>query len=597
MLLRKTLPARMLPLLLIGLLLSQGPNLAAQLSLPGQKLEPTRPVERDLKGGEVHSYTVDLAAGEFLRVTVDQRGIDVVVRTFAPDGTRLAEVDSPNGNAGPEPVEIKPAVAGTYRIEVSSLDTAAPAGKYEIKIDERLTAAAYTERLSAEVRLRQETIAWLKRNAIPIKTFEAGNGFDDLQPLKRILRDVRLVGLGEATHGTREFFQFKHRMVEFLVREMGFRVFAIEASYAGCRNINDYIQGRTTDGAGALASQAFWTWNTEEVRAMMDWMRVYNESVAADKKIKFVGFDIQWNREARDTVLAYLKRVAPERADSFAALTLPQAFNSTDDEAKTSLESLTEIAVGGAPETRPAAVKKVNEIRAAYQEIVGLLTVNETKFVLKTSAAEYADALHSARMVPQYIDAYLLPNPPGPQDIDTRDLYMAENMARFVAAEPVGTRFVVWAHNYHVAAPPEAPYRFGTRLRAIYGSQYYTVGFSFSEGGFQSRSFAPPKPTRALTGFIVGPASEGSLDWYLSQTGARSFWVDLRTAPVTGPVADWLKRPSPMRLIGSGFAPGFDAQNYAPVVPRQEYDGLFFINKTTRARPNPGIKNVAPITE
>src|SRR5262245_851007 len=86
-------------------------------------------------------------------------------------------------------------------------------------------------------------IDWLKKNAIPIKSVEAGNGSVDLQPLKQILADARVVGLGEATHGTREFFQFKHRMVEFLVREMNFNVFAIETSYAGCLKVNDYVTG------------------------------------------------------------------------------------------------------------------------------------------------------------------------------------------------------------------------------------------------------------------------------------------------------------------------------------------------------------------
>lgn len=561
-----------------------------------QVLTGTAPVERDLKAGEVHTYRIDLAAGEFVHAIVDQRGIDVVVRTFAPDGARLAEVDSPNGNSGPEPIEIKPAVAGAYRIEVSSLDPAAAAGKYEIKIDERLTAEAYTARLAAERRARTETIAWLKQNAIPIKTVEPGNGFADLQPLKRVLRDVRLIGLGEETHGTREFFQFKHRMVEFLVREMGFRVFAIEASYAGCRNINDYIQGRVTDGAGALASQGFWTWNTEEVRSMLEWMRAYNAEAPADQKLKFVGFDVQNNRAARDTVLAYLKRVAPERAAAFAALTLPQAFNSSDEERKSSLETATEAAAFGPPEGKPAALKTVNEVRAAYNELIGFLTVYESKLVLKTSTVEYADALHSARVIPQYIDAYLLPARPGPLDQDTRDLYMAENMARFVAAEPAGTRFIIWAHNFHVAAPPDAPYRFGTRLRAIYGAQYYALGFSFGEGGFQSRSMAPPKPTYTLTGFTDGPALEGSVDWYLTQAGRKSFWIDLRSAPPSGAVGDWLKRSVTMRSIGSVYSPEAGPQYYAPVILRHNYDGLFFIDRTTRARPNPGIKNVAPMS-
>lgn len=67
----------------------------------------------------------------------------------------------------------------------------------------------------------------LKENLIPIKTTQAGNGFEDLMPLKEILKDKKIIGMGEATHGTCEFFQMKHRMFEFLVEEMGYRVFGI----------------------------------------------------------------------------------------------------------------------------------------------------------------------------------------------------------------------------------------------------------------------------------------------------------------------------------------------------------------------------------
>jgi Erythromycin esterase homolog len=135
---------------------------------------------------------------------------------------------------------------------------------------------------------------------------------------------VRIVGLGGETHGTREFFQLKHRMVEFLVKEMGFRVFAIEASYSACQTINDYVMGRMNDGATALKSQGFWTWDTEEVLAMMDWMRAYNATVPPERRVQFAGFDIQVNNPGQAKLLEYLGRVAPERrADT-------EAFFKTD---------------------------------------------------------------------------------------------------------------------------------------------------------------------------------------------------------------------------------------------------------------------------
>jgi CHAT domain-containing protein len=98
-------------------------------------LEPDKPIERKLACGEIHSYQTKLRAGQFLTVVVDQRGIDVVVRLFSPDGQLLSEVDSPNGILGPEPVSVLAKVSGNYRLEVHCLEKDAPSGRYEIRID------------------------------------------------------------------------------------------------------------------------------------------------------------------------------------------------------------------------------------------------------------------------------------------------------------------------------------------------------------------------------------------------------------------------------------------------------------------------------
>src|SRR6266576_1586956 len=171
--------------------------LAKQSSSPtvrveAQQLEQHKPIERELKAKETHAYALSLDAGQFLDAAVNQRGIDVVVRVFAPDGKLVAEIDSPNGKQGDEPIALEAREGGTYRIEVSQLEQAGnnPAGRYEIRVNEILSAAAYGRRL-AERKLKQQiVIARLKENAIPIKTVVAGNDFADLQPLKRVFKDV-----------------------------------------------------------------------------------------------------------------------------------------------------------------------------------------------------------------------------------------------------------------------------------------------------------------------------------------------------------------------------------------------------------------------
>ncbi|GBC82914.1 Regulatory protein AfsR [bacterium HR10] len=99
-------------------------------------LVPTTPIERELKGGEVHAYRLALTAGQYVRVVVAQRGIDVVVRLFGPDGRQIVEMDSPTGTQGEESVAHVAEAAGTYRLEVAPLEKDAPPGRYEVRLEE-----------------------------------------------------------------------------------------------------------------------------------------------------------------------------------------------------------------------------------------------------------------------------------------------------------------------------------------------------------------------------------------------------------------------------------------------------------------------------
>ena len=134
-------------------------------------------------------------------------------------------------------------------------------------------------------------VGWIKSQAVPLKTVAAGNGFADMAPLKKMIGDARIVALGEATHGTREFFQLKHRMLEFLATEMGFTIFSIEANMPEAYRINDYVLTGAGDPAELLRGMYFWTWDTEEVLELIRWMRRYNE--AGKGKLEFTGFDMQ----------------------------------------------------------------------------------------------------------------------------------------------------------------------------------------------------------------------------------------------------------------------------------------------------------------
>lgn len=102
-------------------------------------LEPGKPIERGLTGGEAHSYRIPIASGQYLYAIIDQRGIDVGVTLFAPDGRKLLEIDTTSSQLGEEPLWFVSESAGNYRLEVRSRKDS-PAGRYEVKIAELRTA-------------------------------------------------------------------------------------------------------------------------------------------------------------------------------------------------------------------------------------------------------------------------------------------------------------------------------------------------------------------------------------------------------------------------------------------------------------------------
>ena len=136
-------------------------------------LEMGKPVERELSGGQSHSYQIQLTKGQFVHVVVDQRGIDVVVALYGPDGQKLTEVDSPNGAEGPEPISWIAETTGSYRLEVRSLEKDAKQAKYEARIEtlrEAMPQDAYRVRgeraLAEATRLRSQGTAESLHNAI-----------------------------------------------------------------------------------------------------------------------------------------------------------------------------------------------------------------------------------------------------------------------------------------------------------------------------------------------------------------------------------------------------------------------------------------------
>src|SRR5262249_5029871 len=155
-------------------------------------------------------------------------------------------------------------------------------------------------------------INWLKANALPLASAEPGTSFEDLEPLRPLIGDARIVSLGEATHGTREFFQLKHRMIEYCVSQLGFTMIGFEAEHGATLAVNDYVLDGKGNAFDVVGGMGFWTWDTEEVVTLVEWVRGWN--LANERKVKFYGFDMQASPASGMHLLSYLEQVAPHLA-------------------------------------------------------------------------------------------------------------------------------------------------------------------------------------------------------------------------------------------------------------------------------------------
>src|SRR5262245_11364943 len=135
---------------------SDGARTAAQSAQETDPLEPGKPIERELSGGQSHSYKITMISGQYLQVVVDQRGIDVAVALFAPDGKKISEVDSEHLVEGSETVSAIAEATGAYLIEARSAEKTAKAGRYGIKVEELRAATAEDKyRVAGELIFRE----------------------------------------------------------------------------------------------------------------------------------------------------------------------------------------------------------------------------------------------------------------------------------------------------------------------------------------------------------------------------------------------------------------------------------------------------------
>ena len=379
---------------------------------------------------------------------------------------------------------------------------------------------------------------WLREKSIHLKTVAAGSGFDDMQPLKAVMGDARIVALGEAAHMNRDFSRVKHRMIEFLVNEMGFTVFAIEAPFADVLEVNDYILNGNGTAEKALAALRYRAWRIESILEMIKWMRQYNAT--HENKIRFYGFDDKPATSLAKTVYDYLKKT-----------------NGTEDYNKLLSWFMENRLTWKKPNKElPGTVVQIKELiahlesqRPAYERPYSEKEVQDQK--------ERSLALQHARVLLQNVEYFTAPS--RSEAVDLRDKHMAENV-RWLMDYEKGAKMILWAANAHVNATPFSGCM-GAHLRRTYGKDMVVFGLMCNR---KSDALSPDSTDRGYG------APKGSVEALLTEAGLDMAVINLRSLP-KGAVSKYFNAP---RKTGS----------IANVLP-WAYDAILFIESTTNAHP------------
>ncbi|MEW2372611.1 erythromycin esterase family protein [Streptomyces sp. NPDC006656] len=361
---------------------------------------------------------------------------------------------------------------------------------------------------------KQSVVGVLEKAAHPLRATEPGGDTADLRALSAMIGDAKVVGLGEATHGSHEFFTMKERVFRHLVERKGFTTFALELSWSAGLRIDDYLQTGKGD-ARQIATQTLANspWEREEFVHLIEWMRAYNRN-HPDRPLHFMGDDIgapTLDDAFFGRVTGYVERNHPE--------VLPR---------------LNELYAGLRPIDdafaylgKPLAERQ--QLAARAQQALELVSSRKAS---GTDACDWAE--QNARSIAQTAE-FLTLNPADRESLNSlqrfRDEVMAQNLAWW--QKHTGGKILVSAHNNHVGYVSDNPELYsktqGSFLRDTMGRNYLSIGFTFNQGSFLSKDAALGGDWKKFT---VGAAEPGRNEHTLDQVGYQDFYLDVRRAPV-----------------------------------------------------------------
>jgi len=407
------------------------------------------------------------------------------------------------------------------------------------------------------------------------RRLEGGAG--DYDSLMAMADGKRFVLLGEATHGTREFYRMRADITRRLITESGFDAVAIEGDWPDAWRVNEYAQGgKEGDAETALADfERFplWMWRNREVRDFIGWLRGHNRTVfPVVRRAGFYGLDLYSLYRSADAVIRYLEAVDPAEAE------MARERYAILDHVREPENYGYEATFGGREPGYAAAVEQLQRLRAAETEYLsrnGLAALDAQFFAERNAAAVVNAETYYRAMFTRRINTWNL------RDAHMRDTLFA--LADYRRRRGGSGRIVIWAHNSHVGdarateSHARGEWTLGQLVREQAGDDALLVGFTTYTGYVSAASEWGGDVEHKW----VRPALKDSYEHLFHSTHLDRFFLPLRE-PAAVPLAEAMLE----RAIGVIYVPHTErASHYFDASLSRQFDAVFHVDETEAVEP------------
>jgi len=404
---------------------------------------------------------------------------------------------------------------------------------------------------------------------------------NDYDSLLELIGDARIVLLGEASHGTHEFYFERAEITKRLIAEKNFTVLALEADWPDASRVHRYVRDASADANANEALSGFrrfptWMWRNTVVVEFVEWLREFNRELGPKKaKTGFYGMDLYSLHASIDAVLSYLQKVDPD-----AARRARLRYACFDHFSREPQEYGYAATVSATESCESAVVEQLTEMQRKAADFLsrdGAVATEELFF-----------AEQNARLVKNAEQYYRSMFRGRASSWNLRDRHMVETIEALVA-HLNGSRqpkAIVWAHNSHLGdarateMSQHGELNVGQLIRERFGKETVLVGFSTHHGSVTAASDWGLKAERKN----VRPALRGSYEELFHETGLDRFWIDLRDVGEKGVSA--LYGPRLERAIGVIYRPESErlSHYFQARLPKQ-FDGIIHIDETRAVEP------------